>query len=78
MSAGTFSTVAGKAHAGLASLNATTGALDPFINVQFAGHHNDSGSGAQGWVGPWDIDVTPNGAHHGGDRQLQDRQRAAA
>ena len=60
--AGTFSIVAGKAHAGLASLNPTTGALDPFINVQFAGHHNDSGSGAQGWVGPWDIDVTPNGA----------------
>ena len=60
--AGTFSTVAGKAHAGLASLNPTTGALDPFINVQFAGHHNDSGTGAQGWVGPSDIDVTPNGA----------------
>ncbi len=60
--AGTFSIVAGKAHAGLASLNPTTGALDPFINVQFAGHHNDSGSGSQGWVGPWDIDVTPNGA----------------
>ena len=59
---GTFSTVAGKPHAGLASLNPTTGALDPFINVQFAGHHNDSGTGAQGWVGPWDIDVTPNGA----------------
>ena len=60
--AGTFSTVGGKAHAGLASLNPTTGALDPFINVQFAGHHNDSGTGAQGWVGPWDIDVTPDGA----------------
>ena len=60
--AGTFSTVAGKPHAGLASLNPTTGALDPFINVQFAGHHNDSGTGAQGWVGPWDIDVTANGA----------------
>ena len=60
--AGTFSTVAGKPHAGLASLNPTTGALDPFINVQFAGHHNDSGTGAQGWVGPWDIDVTADGA----------------
>ena len=60
--AGTFTTVGGKAHGGLASLNPTTGALDPFMNVQFAGHHNDSGSGAQGWVGPSDIDVTPNGA----------------
>ena len=29
-------------------MNATTGALDPFMNVQFAGHHNDTGSGAQG------------------------------
>lgn len=59
--AGTFTMVGGKPHAGLASLNATTGALDPFMNVQFTGHHNDSGSGAQGWVGPWDIDATANG-----------------
>ncbi len=60
--AGTFSKVGGKAHGGLASLNATTGALDPFMNIQLTGHHNDSGSGAQGWIGPWDFDVTPNGA----------------
>jgi hypothetical protein len=60
--AGTFTTVGGKAHGGLASLNPSTGALDPFVNVQFTGHHNDSGSGAQGWVGPWAIDVTANGA----------------
>jgi PKD repeat protein len=59
--AGTFTTVGGKPHAGIASLNATTGALDPFMNVQFTGHHNDSGSGAQGWVGPWDIDATADG-----------------
>ena len=37
-----------KFHRGLVSLNATTGALDPFMNVQLTGHHNDSGSGAQG------------------------------
>jgi Domain of unknown function (DUF5122) beta-propeller len=60
--AGTFTTVDGQAHGGLASLNPTTGALDPFVNVQFAGHHNDSGSGAQGWVGLRAIDVTANGA----------------
>jgi hypothetical protein len=60
--AGTFTTVGGQAHGGLVSLDATTGALDPFVNVQFAGHHNDSGTGAQGWIGPWDIDVTANGA----------------
>ena len=60
--AGTFTKVGGKAHGGLASLNATTGALDPFMNIQLTGHHNDSGSGAQGWIGPWDFDVTPDGA----------------
>ena len=60
--AGTFTVVGGKPHSGLVALNATTGALDPFINNQFTGHHNDSGSGAQGWVGPWDIDVTADGS----------------
>ena len=48
-------------HAGIAALNATTGAVDPFMSVQFAGHHNDTGSGAQGSVGPWKLDVTPDG-----------------
>jgi PKD repeat protein len=60
--AGTFTTVSGKPHSGLASLNATTGALDPFMGVQLTGHHNDSGSGAQGWVGPWDIAATADGS----------------
>lgn len=58
---GTFTTAGGKAHAGLAALNATTGSLDPFMNVQVTGHHNDTGSGAQGWVGPLDLDVTSDG-----------------
>ena len=58
---GFFQKVAAKPHFGLASLNATTGALDPFMNVQVAGRHNDSGSGAQGSIGPWAIDVTPDG-----------------
>ena len=59
--AGTFDVVGGKRHAGLVSLNPTSGALDAFMNVQLTGHHNDSGSGAQGWVGPWDLDVSPDG-----------------
>lgn len=59
--AGEFTKVAGKVHDGLASLNATTGALDPFMDVQLTGHHNDSGSGAQGAVGPWAFDVTSDG-----------------
>lgn len=58
---GTFGHAGGKAHAGLVSLNATTGALDPFLNVQLSGHHNDTGTGAQGWVGPWGLDVTADG-----------------
>ena len=41
--AGMFTTVNGAAHAGLASLNPTTGALDPYINIQLAGHHNYTG-----------------------------------
>jgi PKD repeat protein len=58
---GTFSKAGGKAHGGLVALNATTGALDPFMNVQLTDHHNDSGSGAQGWIGPWDLDVNAAG-----------------
>src|SRR4029079_18697123 len=59
--AGDFTKVANVFHRGLASLNATTGALDPFMNVQLTGHHNDTGSGAQGSVVPWGIDVTADG-----------------
>jgi PKD repeat protein len=60
--AGSFTKVGGVSHGGLVSLNATTGAVDPFVGVAFTGHHNDSGSGAQGAVGPSDIDVTPDGS----------------
>ena len=74
---GFFAHVGGKAHFGLVALNATTGALDPFMNVQVAGHHNDSGSGAQGFGRPVGIAVSPDGQTHGRHRQLQDRRRAA-
>jgi hypothetical protein len=59
---GFFTKVGGQNHAGLAALNATTGALDPYLNVQLTGHHNDTGSGAQGFPGPWAIDVSPDGS----------------
>jgi len=59
--AGTFTTVGGKAHAGLASMTAGTGALDPFVNLQFSGHHNYNGTGAFSAVGVKKIDVTPGG-----------------
>jgi PKD repeat protein len=58
---GFFTKVGNKDHGGLATLNATTGALDPYLSVQLAGHHNDSGSGAQGFPGPWAIDISPDG-----------------
>jgi hypothetical protein len=59
--AGTFTSAAGHQHQGMVALNAMSGALDPSISIQFTGHHNDSGSGAQGWVGPTDIDITQDG-----------------
>ena len=59
---GQFPTVGGVDHSGIAALNATTGALDnDFMDIQLAGHHNNTGSGAQGPIGPWNLDVTPSG-----------------
>jgi PKD repeat protein len=59
---GTFTALGGVPHGGIAALNATTGALDPFMNVQFTGHHNTVSGGAQGPVGPSDLDVTADGS----------------
>ena len=58
---GTFSTVNSTPHAGLVSLNPTTGALDPFMNVQLTGHHNYNGSGVSAGVGAAQMDVSPDG-----------------
>lgn len=59
---GTFTKVAAKDHAGLASLALSNGAIDPYMNVQLTGHHNDTGSGAQGWTGVVALDVTADGS----------------
>lgn len=59
---GTFATAGGAPHAGLATINATTGALDPYLNVQLTEHHNNSGSGAQAPVGTSALDVSPDGS----------------
>ena len=59
---GDFSAVGGQSHPGIAALSATTGAVDQtYLKVKFAGHHNNSGKGAQGSVGPWNVDATPAG-----------------
>jgi hypothetical protein len=60
---GTFGLVNGVAHAGLVSLNPTTGAIQPYINVQLAGHHNYRGTPGQvaGAVGAKAIDVSADG-----------------
>ncbi len=59
---GNFTKVAGAPHVGFASLDYTTGAFDPFVNVQASVRHNDSGSGAQSAVGVTELDVTPDGS----------------
>lgn len=60
---GTFTKVGGVVHGGIAALDARTGTADhDYLNLAFTGRHNDSGSGAQGPVGPWNLDVTPDGS----------------
>ena len=58
---GYFSTVGGVAHAGLASLDPSTGKVDTYITQQVSVHHNNSGKGAQGPVGVRDLDVNAAG-----------------
>ena len=58
---GTFTLTGSVTHDGLATLNPTTGALDPFMNIQLTGHHNYNGSGANGPVGGRAMDISPDG-----------------
>lgn len=58
---GFFTTVGVDTRNGLASLDALTGAFDPFMNVALTGHHNYNGTGANSAVGPTDLDITPDG-----------------
>jgi hypothetical protein len=60
--AGTFTTLGGQTHNGVGSINATTGATEQtYITTSLTGHHNYNGSGANGAVGPRQIDVSPDG-----------------
>ncbi|WP_448231840.1 PKD domain-containing protein [Microbacterium lacticum] len=58
---GTFTRIGGADHGGLASLRASNGTVDPFMSVQLTGRHNDTGSGAQGWIGSVALDITKDG-----------------
>lgn len=60
---GFFSSVGGAKHQGIASLNAAGGQLTHFMKLNLSGHHNDTGSGAQGRVGIRQLDVSPDGVH---------------
>jgi hypothetical protein len=51
----------GQTRNGLASVNATTGALDSYLTVAVTGHHNWNGTGAKGAVGPKKLALSPTG-----------------
>lgn len=58
---GAFTKVGTVARGGLATLNPTTGAFDPFLGVTLTEHHNNTGTGAQAAVAATNIDVSPDG-----------------
>jgi PKD repeat protein len=66
--AGTFTTLGPNPRPGLGSLNPSTGAVDTYLTIPVAGHHNyphldrfGNPVGAQAPVGVSKIDVTPDG-----------------
>ena len=60
---GYFTKVANQAHGGLATLKAATGAVDPFMGIQLAGHHNTMQSGVQkAPSGARSLDVSSDGS----------------
>ncbi len=60
--AGTFTVVKSVAHGGLASVNATTGAVDPYLSINVSGHHNYGrvANAAQAPVAASQIAVSPD------------------
>ena len=60
---GSFTTLGGIAHGGIGTLNATTGALDPFVASNVATHHNwvTGSTGSKGLIGVTDLAITPDG-----------------
>jgi hypothetical protein len=58
---GIFTEVGNVAHVGLATVDATTGKLDPYMNIQLQGHHNWNGTGAKAATGVERFDTSPDG-----------------
>jgi PKD repeat protein len=61
---GNFSTADGVAHGGLATLDSASGALDEYMGVDVAGHHNYDGTSAtvNGAVGIDKFAISPDGS----------------
>ncbi|GAA3171982.1 hypothetical protein GCM10010531_26760 [Blastococcus jejuensis] len=61
---GTFTTFAGQARGGLASVNATTGVVDDFMQSRVLTNHNwtEGSSDAKAAVGVFKLDITPDGS----------------
>jgi PKD repeat protein len=57
---GFFTKIGAANHGQLGTLNATTGAVDPFMDLTVAEHHN-TGTGAKAPIGPRESGVTPAG-----------------
>ena len=57
---GFFTKIGGVTRGQLATLNATTGAFDPFMDITVSGHHN-TGTGAEAPVGVRESGLTPAG-----------------
>jgi hypothetical protein len=62
--AGTFKTFAGQPRGGIASVNASTGAVDSFVTSQVLTNHNwtEANGGAKAAVGVNKIDISPDGS----------------
>ncbi|WP_152185018.1 PKD domain-containing protein [Segeticoccus rhizosphaerae] len=59
---GYFDQVGGDPAGGLTSVNATTGGVDGFLNVQLTEHHNTSPGGKQEPIGVRDMDLSSDGS----------------
>lgn len=60
---GNFTSVGNTPHGGFATLNATTGALDPFMDITVTEHHNYTGATGEAIapVGVRALDISPDG-----------------